>query len=175
MDWPNQLVLPYGDIVITPISSCGAGMGIAAATPSSAAWPTANTAYYIPFRIPHGMIVANMFIINGATINGNLDIGIYSTDGTRLISSGSTAHAGANIIQTVAISITLGAGLFYMALAFDGNTATVGYCGLGHARWTRCAGIVQQANAFVLPATATFATCTTSVAWQMGLTGRSFI
>jgi hypothetical protein len=121
------------------------------------AWPTANLAIFIPVEIPYPYPLRYMAWLNGATVSGNADIGLYDSEGNRLVSSGSVAQASANAIQVQTLTTTLlKVGLYYMALAVDNTTATF-------SRWIpgvehlRVSGVRQASSAFVLPATPTFA------------------
>src|SRR3972149_4026032 len=126
MDWPLGLGLCGCPTVISPWSACSIANCIGTmGVPASAVWPTANKALYVPFRIGKPVLVKKLFLINGATVSGNVDVGIYDAAGTRLISAGSTAQAGASALQQFDIADTLlGWGLFYMALAVRNVTAT---------------------------------------------------
>jgi hypothetical protein len=156
MDW-RDLVLPCGLVTISPYSlgSIGAVTGNLSSAPASGTWDSANRAVFVPFRVSRPIYVVNMFVFNGLVVSGNLDIGIYTSDGTRLVSIGSTAQAGTSAIQTLDITDTLlGPGLFYMALVFNNTTArvfqqTVVPSGI-------VCGMAIMNAAFPLPATATF-------------------
>lgn len=143
---------------------------------ASAVWPAANRAIYIPFELDRAMLVTQMYCQNGATTAGNVDVGIYAGDGTRRVSSGSTAQSGTNAVQTFDITDTwLGPGVYYMALASDSGSAT--FFRLAHGApndWLVWGGL-QQAAAFPLPATATFAVNTTIYLPAFGLTGQAVI
>lgn len=143
-----------------PLSIGGGCSGLG--TLASAAWATANKAFYIPFRVPFRVQTSAMGIWNGGTVSGNFDLGIYTEDGRRLVSSGSTAQSGANARQTVNVSVSLDAGTYYMGIVFDNTTATLLQYPLGITHLPRFLGCVEQASAFVLPATATFAAYTTT-------------
>ncbi len=169
--WPESLVLPTGLKTTTPFSlnSIGGNSYIATAALGSAVWPLANRAYFVPVRLPRTILLTKMFVYNGAVLNGNLDIGIYSKDGARLLSSGATAQAGINSIQPIDFTALaenirqFGPGLIYMALAFDGIVATVFRSSLVlGAVGQRPLGMAQMAAAYPLPATAVFATITTN-------------
>ncbi len=135
---------------------CLAGATALSAVPSDVAHPTANLALFIPFVMYEPGVVKRLLITNGATVTGNIDAGIYSADGTRLVSMGSTAMSGASAVQAMDITDTLlGRGLFYLAFASDSGTASFfGWNLPSHPEGT---GIYQMASAFALPATATFA------------------
>lgn len=130
---------------------------------ASAAHPTANLAFYYPFVLTESVTVRKLFIHNGATASGNVDVGIYDGSGTRKVSSGSTAQTGTSVIQEFDVADTaLTPGRYYLAYALDNNTGTF-------VRWNPTTGgsgavpqakffaIQQEASAFALPATATFA------------------
>jgi hypothetical protein len=125
---------------------------------ASAVYTAASRAYYYPMHLDDFVTVTQMAIFNGATVSGNVDVGNYDVNGTRLVSSGSTAQAGASTIQTFDVADTaLTPGDYYLAMAADNTTATY-YCYKPNAQWMEMLGIQMQATALPLPATATFAT-----------------
>lgn len=143
---------------------------------AGAAWPAANRAIYIPFELDRPMLVTQMYTINGGTVSGNLDVGIYTADGTRLVNKGSTAQTGATAIQAFDITDTyLDRGAYFMALAMDNTTGQIFRLNPGGANDFLVWGGLQQASAFALPATATFAVNTTQYIPFFGLTGMSMI
>jgi hypothetical protein len=92
-----------------------------------------------------------------ATVAGNVDVGIYSEAGTRLVNSGSTAQAGTSTIQKVGIADTaIGPGTYYFALTNSTTTAT--FSGSTASSQLAPASYCQAetTGAFGLPATATF-------------------
>lgn len=133
------------------------GAGGAMASHSSKVWQSANRAYLFPFTTHRPELALQLWVSNGAAVSGNIDIGIYNSDGTRIVSTGSTAQAGISTIQAVTVSAWLPAGLLYLALVLDNTTGTTQTCtaagtidrfGIGHA---------EVASAFPLPATLTLA------------------
>ena len=140
----------------------------------STAYPTANQALYVPFCLTRPIIVAQLFWVNGATVSGNVDAGIYSVDGVLLVSTGSTAQAGTSVSQVVDITDTqLGTGLFYLAIAVDNTTATLIRGTAGSVARCAAMGCANQGSAFPLPAPATFATIASNYIPVFGLTTRS--
>src|SRR6202162_5774411 len=93
--------------VINPLSPCSIGTELAAlggAAPVSTAWGTANLSIAVPFIAAKPLDVSRLLVYNGATVSGNIDIGIYSdstTAGNLIISAGSTVQAGVNAIQQI--------------------------------------------------------------------------
>ena len=177
-DFPVPVFLPavtlhpwsLESIGIKIVSQGGTNIGSAAST----AYPTANQAIYVPFYLTERLTVTQLWWVNGASVSGNVDVGIYSEDGRRLISTGSTAQSGTNATQVVNITDTpLGPGLFYLALAMDNNTGTLVRGTAGSVDRLKATGCAQEASAFALPATATFATIASDYVPLFGLTTRS--
>jgi hypothetical protein len=126
------------------------------------AWPAADRALYIPFIIEAPVPVTQIAWENGATLNGNVDVGIYDLAGKRLVSLGSTAQAGASVVQVGDITDTpLNQGVYYMAMASSSATATFARVQPGSIG-VRAGGGLQQATAFPLPSSATFAAVASS-------------
>lgn len=126
---------------------------------SSAVYPTASKAFYIPFVIVEKpFTVARIGVGNGTAVSGNIDAGVYDSQGNRLVSSGSTAQSGTSAVQWLDVTdTTLNPGLYYMALSVDNTTATVlRSAGLNQTE-QRILGCFVETSAFALPATATFA------------------
>ena len=124
---------------------------------------TANRAYFVPFTLQAAITVAQLWIINAATVAGNVDVGIYNEAGTRQVSAGSTAQSGTTAMQVFDVANTaLPAGRYYFAFAASDATATV--MGVSDAAiwYARSWGMLYQDAAFALPATATFAAPTTN-------------
>lgn len=138
--------------------------------PASATWPTANKAFYIPFVLRQPVLVSNLFVINGTTASGNLDIGIYAQDGTQITHTGSTAQSGTSAIQTVSITpVIIGPGVYYMALSMNGTTGTTFRLAPTSATMLSAFGIFQQTTSFPLPSSATFATASQTYIPLFGL------
>lgn len=144
-----------------PLLSCASPeamlptQGATYATFASAVWPTGNRAILWPFRLNAAQLATLLWLANGAVVSGNVDLGIYAPDFTRIVSTGSTAQTGTSAIQTFNIADTLlGPGDFYLAVTLDNGTGTV-YRTANNAVSSRSAGMIQQAAAFPLPATLT--------------------
>ena len=143
---------------------------------ASAIWPTANLAIFVPFRIAEPRIAVQLFAKNGATVSGNIDIGIYDRTGVRLVSAGSTVQSGVNDSQEFNITDTLlGAGVFLLAVALDNITGTTFRIAPANAGVLKQFGCAQQATAFALPATATLATITSAYLPYMGIQFRTLL
>jgi hypothetical protein len=130
---------------------------------ASSPWIAPNQALFFPIFIPHPWTVTKLWWQNGSTVTGTVDCGLYTEEQNRILSTGSTAQAGANAVQSVDVPDTvIPAGTTYFALVMS-STGTVwnnvingdpgGYVGGGYV----------QASALPLPATATFATAFTGM------------
>jgi hypothetical protein len=137
-----------------PLVMCGQG------APASQNYVTANLAVYIPFWVPVPMTILKMGWGNGSAAAGNLCAGIYKPDGTRLVTTGSTAQSGTATLQVVDVTDTfLMRGLYYLALNSDTSAATQKVIAvLPAAGIAQSLGLLQQAvGAVALPDPATFA------------------
>lgn len=179
MDFSKSILPDHPVIHTWSRSSLGPALravGFTFTSPGSGAWSAANRALYYPFYVNQIFNAAQMFVYNGATISGNLDVGIYDLYGNRLVSSGSTAQSGASVLQVFNITDTLLApGDYYFALAFNNTTATIQLNLMTSASLSKTMGILQQESAFPLPATATMATATDTKMVYMGVTKRTMI
>lgn len=141
---------------------------------ASAAWPAANRAIFYPFLLHVPTVLTKLWCLNGNTVSGNLDIGIYDVAGTKLVSTGSTAQSGTSALQTVTITaLPLAPGTYYMAMAMDNTTGTLYRITTPTVNLAIGLGWFQQATAFPLPATFTPASLATGYwAWFGAATAR---
>ena len=124
---------------------------------AGAVWPAANLAIYVPVCIPVPVVVRKLGIVV-ATAAGNFDLGIYTSSGTRLISTTSTVMAGASTEQFVDITdTTLGIGLYYLAACCDDGAATVNRVAPAAPIPLSLGVLTEALGSVTLPATATFA------------------
>ena len=150
---------------------------VAVTTPATAVWPSANRALYIPFTLNRPYVVRRLFWANGTTVSGNVDVGIYLADQTKVLSTGSTAQATISVIQSVSVTETvLAPGNYFMALVMDNATGHIIRVANPNANQGKALGYAEQATAFPLPSTATMATYATSaITHVFGLTSRTVI
>lgn len=138
------------------------------ATPASATFPAANDAIFVPVTIEQTVLIKRLFSLNGATASGNIDVGIYSDSGGRIVSAGSTAQAGTSIPQFFDITdIVITPGRYYLAVAMNNTTGTLFRASTGIAK-LQAMGLAKQATAFALPTSATFATVTAAYLPMIG-------
>ncbi len=178
-DWPIPVIEPCVTIHPSSFESIGeslAAMGKRISGSGSVAYIASNTALFIPFVLTKQITVVILFSVNGAAVSGNIDMGIYDAIGTRIVSKGSTAQSGTNTLQTFDITdTTIGPGKFYLAVAIDNTTATLFANAAANISSAASTGMCEMANAFALPATATFATVTTTYLPVIGLSTRAVI
>jgi hypothetical protein len=175
-DWP--IVGTPTSVIISPYSPFAMGVeyaALATAAPASVAHGTANLARFYPFVLSEPIMVVKMWWYNGATANGNTDIGIYDESGTKLLSMGNTAQGTINILQEVNVTDTwLGRGRFYMGLSSSSATATY-FSNVISVQLSKMLGWAQMATANVLPATATYAAASSAIQPVFGLSGRTLV
>lgn len=125
---------------------------------------TASLAMFIPVIVRNQITVYQLGWSNGATVSGNVDVGIYDRNQNRLVSAGSTAQAGTSALQIVDVADTvLAPGLYYLAMAMDNGTGLVARGSFTNAQWPRACGVTNQASAFALPSTAAWGAPTSAL------------
>lgn len=167
----------FNNICVSSVSMQSVGGIYPYTSQASQAWLAANLALYVPFTLNEAIFTSLLFILNGAVVNGNFDIGLYTGGGTRIISSGATAHAGINAIQSVIIAATrLEPGRYYFGLAFNNNVGEV-YTGQGQRMNFAQLGVIEEAGAYPLPAVigGGAVTTTNNNLVVVGLSTRAFV
>lgn len=170
MDFPS--VVPARPVISTVNEWSAIGF-LQRVAQASAAWASANRAVYMPFTLSTSYLVQRLWWANGSAVAGNVDCGIYTSDGVRLVSTGSTAQAGTSVVQSVSITpLLLTPGRYYMGLAASSTSATF----LSDTVFLvpGLVGLAQEASALPLPAQATFA-ATTGRLYVCGITSRTVI
>ena len=159
MDWPNVLPAMDHPACVSTLSAFALGPGMLHTAIGAGAWPSANRAHFVPFRLPRPETVCKLACGTGTGTTGNFDLGIYDAGGNRMVSSGSTAKTTATSERIVDVTDTLLLpGLYYLAMATDGVT---NYLALGvNAAFAKLMGAREVNTAFALPSTVTFATNT---------------
>lgn len=124
-------------------------------TAASAIWITANQAIFLPFNVGRRTTYNKIIWMNGATVSGNIDVGIYDIAGAKLASSGSTAQSGTSAPQVITITngLLLNPGRYFLAICMDNTTGTLVRVAPNPTSM-RAAGCRQRATSFVLPADA---------------------
>ena len=128
------------------------------ASKNSIIWPIANRALYVPFYLDEEFIVNSIWYLAGSDNTGNFDIGIYTRPGnTKIVSSGSTALGTVSVINrfTPTNPVFLIPGNYWIAMAVDNVTGSTDRIELTNALNGDSSGVLMEASAFPLPATAT--------------------
>jgi hypothetical protein len=92
---------------------------------ASGAWPSANRAILVPFRIAESFVAVRA-LYRIVTASGNADAGIYNWEGRRLASTGSIALTTGVKTPAFTATVELPPGSYWMALAVDNTTAAIG-------------------------------------------------
>jgi len=114
----------------------------------------ANVAYLFPFRLSEASTIRKLGWMNGTSVGNNCDVGVYTNTFARMISTGSTAAAGASVWQWVDVTDTpIGPGKYYLAIARDVSTANRGmrWGNNGPIELAQLFGLVDAASSFPLP------------------------
>lgn len=142
------------------VSGITAGALTGGVTPGSATFPASNDALFVPFCLQQHVLIKRLYSVNGTAVSGNIDVGIYSKDGAKIVSSGSTAQSGTSALQFFDVTdFVLAPGCYYFAVALDNTTGTLLRANPSLAR-VQAIGMAKQASGFALPASATLATVT---------------
>lgn len=170
-DW-NDLYIPQDDtplfLGVWSFEALGLIMRTMDATsaPASTTW-VANLAIYFPIFLPWPYQVQRFGWINGATLTGppNIDVGIFAPDGRKLVSTGAVAQSGTSSVQfaNASTATRLSPGPYWVGVSSSGSTALLFCYGGASVGAMRGMGMMQQASAQPLPATATFATLTNAL------------
>jgi hypothetical protein len=151
-DYPTQLANPV-PAAISPgylfPEICNVG------SYGSRSWGVANTAIFVPFSVEEYVTAYKISDVGGNTPAGNADGGIYNLDGTRIVSSGSTAQGSVGVLTILDIADTLlKPGYYLFAVASSGGDH---FASNGRGATYDQYGIRSMASAFPLPATVTLA------------------
>lgn len=178
MFYPAPAITPV-PLILSPLSELSIGLQLAsnaAVVPASAVWPSANLGIYVPFALPRTMTVLKLFWVNGATVAGNVDCGIYDASLNKIISTGAVAQATINVAQSVDITDTVlpGPANYYMCLSASLATATF-FRTTPVVSILKASGMAQQASAHPLPASLTLAAVANAYVPIFGLAFRTTV
>lgn len=139
---------------------------------NSATWPTNNLAVYAPIAVPHRFTVGRFLWVNGANLTGSADVGLYSATGSRLMSTGATARAGATAVQYVGVTDqSFPPGHYYLALVGASTTGSYLAAQLANQYEVRMSGWLQEVlGSTTLPTTMTPVSFTGANAFGFGFT-----
>lgn len=136
--------------------------GALAATVVASTLGGANVAHLQRFRVARSITISKLGVYIGATSAGNVDAGIYTSDGTtwtRIAANGGTPAGTASTMQELSLTatVTLVPGIDYWA-AFVGSdgTLTVGRVNASLGNWSGHGNrVISKASSYPLPSTIT--------------------
>lgn len=142
-----------------------------AGTPSSSGtWYGANIAAYVPIVIPWQYPLKRFWMWNGSAVAGNIDIGLYSREGAKIVSTGSVAQAGTDQPQYISTPYMISPGSYYLAVSSNSGSSRVYVVSAASGASARLAGLLTQTAAFPLPNTMTPAASTDTAYPLFGMT-----
>lgn len=151
---PNRLLLPMRHSIDTIADS---GLHSYTLVTTSRAWPSANLAIYVPVTISCRVVVMKLWFSSGTTGTGNVDMGLYDAAGVAVVSATNAAKVADGTEQVFDVTdTTVGPGIYYIGLSSDSSTDTF-YGTTPAAPIPLAQGVLTEASAYPLPATATFA------------------
>lgn len=165
-------------VFLTPFSQESLGMCARAGsgTVATAAWPTVNKVFYVPFVLASPITVNRFFWANGTTAStNNMQVGVYDASGNSIKIGTATPASGASQPQFDNVAdFSLAAGrLYYMACWGSGTTTHI-LRAAGTTRIYRGMGMFEQTGqSSTMPNTATFAVCTAAYLPLFGLALRA--
>lgn len=170
----------YGAALAGTISShdmirSGIGFHLGTAAPANNGYPAANLALYVPFVLEAPFLVTETWVESGSlTTSNETEIGVYTTDGTRLFTTATTVATGSDTVNSSGMTdYLLEAGSYFLAFGCAGTR--------NFLATTLALGIYQSGGCLEetgltganLPSTATFAIYTRAFLPLFGLNGLS--
>ena len=124
---------------------------------TSGTWGTANRAFYYPFKLYAPAVATQLLFFVGAASAGNIDVGIYTAEGSKIVSSGSTAmSATVNTVQELNITDTaLPPGEYLLAVVCSSTSGSIFRINNGDEVLLPAILIYEEDAALPLPAMAT--------------------
>lgn len=163
MSWPAASLPLIGTWSRYGLVGSGTSMNL------SSNWTT-NLAVYVPVTLPMAVQVKKLWWVNGSSVTGNIDVGIYDAQGNKIVSTGSIAPGTASQVASSDIAdLTLPPGDYYFA-GWRANTGRFGILAVISAGHAQVLGVRQEASlASGLPDTASFATPSTALVPILGV------
>lgn len=122
---------------------------------TSGTWFVNNQAVYIPIALPARFTVARFYVANGAAVSGTMDIGLFDSEGNKLISTGSAAPTGTSVVQYVDVTDrSFPAGNYFLGLVISTTASRVAMSTLGAVPdGEMCGATLEVLGSAVLPTT----------------------
>lgn len=178
----NKILKAQMPIMVTPLSRWSIGDQLAAgdipAISSGNMNGANNRAFAYPLVIPAPCVIVKAFIHNGASVAGNVDIGLYYENYTKVVTAGGAAQVGVNLIQEFDLTDTVvQPGRYYLVGSASGAATAKQWVYGGEYRLALMGCFVAE-TAYPLPATLTPTAPTTlsvGVVNLMGLSLRTLV
>lgn len=150
----NHVVISTGDQNFIEATSFGQ-----TTVNSNNSWGSANEAQYYPFIVTYPIVIARLWWMNGTSVAGNFDLGVYnfSTAGpnSKLISTTPTAQGSSNAVTIVNVTDTIiQPGRYYFGFVGTSTANLLPAWNLTQLQVTAI-GVLCEASASPLPSTAT--------------------
>ena len=92
---------------------------------TATAWPVSGLGIYIPVMLDVPATFYKMTLLNGATVNGTVGVGIYDESFNRLTSVAAATQTGASVTQTFDIAdVTVMPGIYFLMACAATTTGT---------------------------------------------------
>lgn len=134
---------------------------------TSHAWPVANKAILTPITVRTLFLIRKFWWANGSAVAGNVDVGVYTMGGARLLSTGAIAQAGTSVIQSATPTAgppwQLMPGSYYLALSASSASATFISTTSPAPREMQTSGFAEAVTANPLPDPITPATMVSNI------------
>ena len=124
-----------------------------------------NDAFYMPIDVMGDMTITKISLYI-QTSSGNIDVGLYNSSGTKLVSSGSTSSPGTGVRTITVASTDISAGQHYLAIAADNTTFKWGQTTGADTMATRM--MQRETSDFPLPSSFTVGAWPTALSSAVG-------
>lgn len=162
-DFPGSM-LPgdHHSLAISTLSMNALGPCLIGTAMAAVAWPAADRAIMVPFRVATRVTVYKMACGTGTGTTGNFNLGIVDVFGNHIVSTGSTAKSVASEDRLVDVTdTTFGPGMFYLAMVADSTDTYIGRTN-SNVAMTKLMGLREAAGSFTLSSGVTLATVSTA-------------
>lgn len=151
MDFPT-LYYPPPTILTTFHEDMGAGHAQQLGSASSQSWTVANKALYFPFRIYEHQVAYQLLAWIGTAPAGNVDMALYRSDKSRIVSAGTTAVGTASTVQEFNIANTeLPPGEYLLGFAASATAVSIFASSSADEVALSYGPIFEQTTALALP------------------------
>lgn len=139
---------------------------------------TPDLAFFYPFLLTDWAVAKQLLFFVGSVSSGNIDMGIYTSQGNRIVSAGSTAMGTTNTVQELNITdTTLAPGEYALGVVCDDGSGSCQRTSFADEDANASFYLLEQQDvtSATLPATATWSVTTVATVpiWVIGIQFRS--